>query len=49
MAAIVSISTLMPLMKDKNHFLIWRHFPVVARWIRQPQLSEISVLQKQHI
>ena len=29
-AAIISISTIMPLMRDKNHFLIWRHFPVVA-------------------
>ena len=27
MAAIISISTLTPLMRDKNHFLIWHHFP----------------------
>ena len=31
MAAIISICTIITLMKDRNHFLIWRHFPVVAR------------------
>ena len=33
MAAIISVSTLacIPLIWVKNHFLIWRHFPVVGR------------------
>ena len=43
----ISVSTLIPLLWVTNHFLIWRHFPVVGRWICQPQLSAISIWQKQ--
>ena len=35
MAAIISTSTLIPLMWVTNHFLIWHHFPIVTRQICQ--------------
>ena len=44
MAAIISISTLIPLISVANHFLIWRH---LSDMDHQPQLSAISIWQKQ--
>ena len=36
MTAIIFLFTLIPLKGDTNHLLIWCHFPVMTRWIRQP-------------
>ena len=29
---------ILPLMRDKNHFLICRHFPIVAQYVHQPKI-----------
>ena len=45
MAATISISTLINLISVKNHFRIWRHFPVVAITFGNISLTETKMLR----
>ena len=46
-AVIISITTHSAFLRDRNCFLICRHFPVMARETRQPPIFPISILQEQ--